>query len=317
MLQCLFRVMLGGAIALVFFLPATVTHALSLAPSIIEAQMNPGETKTFSLTVTNDEQQPLRLYPSIQKFLPLGTEGQQQFLPPTDLTGLPSWTFIGVTDRLLQPGEKQVVPIQIRVPADAPEGGLYEALFLSSQPPVQDRAAVGIRSRIGVLVLLTVGNTTTSELTVADWRLLESTRQTALTGTVRVGLRNVGRTHVTPKGEIVVRGTFGNEVMRLPLNPAQSRVLPTSERVFDVELGPDSARAMKKGLRGELAAFGIGRYSLRLEGVEGLRVPPSPLYLTVFPWRMVSLLAICIIFVAGVFRVYRRRLIRALQNRQT
>jgi len=300
-----------------YFVATPSTSALSLAPSVLEVQLNPGEIKTVAVQVTNDEAAPLRLYPSIQKFVPFGTEGQQRFLPPTDIEGLPSWTFVGVSDRVLQPGETQTVPIEIRIPADAPEGGMYEAIFFSAQPPVPGQASLGIRSRIGVLALVTVGTPAATELTVTDWRLEEAGQRAALQGTVYVKLKNVGRTHVTPRGELVIRGTLGDEVARLPLNSTEARVLPASERVFEVRFGAERERPWLSGIREELSSFGLGRYTISLEGVTGVRNLPTPLSFVVLPWRTLAMLIGGVLVVGLSFSLYRRRLIRSLQTPRT
>lgn len=300
-----------------WFLATPVANALSLAPSILEVQLNPGETKTVAVQVTNDEALPLKLYPSIQKFVPLGTEGQQQFLSPTDVEGLPSWTFVGVSDRVLQPGETQMVPIEIRIPADVAEGGAYEAIFFSAQPPVAGQGSVGIRSRIGVLVLVTIGTPATTELTVTDWRLENPGQRVALQGIVQVKLKNVGRTHVIPRGELVIRGTFGDEVARLPLNSMDARVLPASERAFEIRFGASEGRSQMSGIREELGSFGLGRYTISLEGVTGVRSLPAPLSFMVVPWRTLAVLFGGVLVVGLSFSLYRRRLIRSLQTPRT
>ncbi len=308
---------IGCGVLSVCSVAVPATNALSLAPSILEVQVNPGETKTVAVQVTNDEASPLRLYPSIQKFVPLGTEGQQQFLPPTDLEGLPSWTFVGASDRVLQPGETQVVPIEIRIPADVAEGGLYEAIFFSAQPPLAGQVSLGIRSRIGVLVLVTVGTPATTELAVTEWRLEDAGQRTALQGSVQVKLKNLGRAHVIPHGELVIRGTFGDEVARLPLNVMEARVLPASERAFEVRFGANEGRSQMTGIREELGSFGLGRYTISLEGVTGVRNLPAPLTFTVLPWRTLAVLG-GVVFVIGLsFSLYRRRLIRSLQAPRT
>ncbi|MBP9761993.1 hypothetical protein KBD34_00055 [Patescibacteria group bacterium] len=286
--------------------------ALTISPPILELQANPGETKTATITLTNDEGQPIHVYPSIQKFLPLGTNGQQQFLPPDDLDGLPSWTFLDGADRILETNEKQTVTMEIRVPTDAQSGGMYEAVFFSSEPPLSlPGVRVGVRSRIGALVLLTVGDAKEIRLAATDWRWLSESVSDSLRGTVRLTLRNTGGTHTVPTGEIVARDLFGRVVGRWPINPAGSRILPASERTFEQSIGGESMGGFSR----ELTALGLGRYQLSLEGVNGLTVVPEALSVVVFPWRVVSAICLLLIGLFVAFRVYRSRLIRAMQTR--
>jgi hypothetical protein len=310
---------LGSVMGCLMLTVGLMTHvslalALTISPPVIDLQANPGETKTFTITLTNDEGQPIRVYPTIQKFLPLGTNGQQQFLPPDDLDGLPSWTFLDGADRILETNEKQTVTVEIRVPMDAQSGGMYEAIFFSSEPPMTlPGMRVGVRSRIGALVLLTVGDAKEVRLTASEWRWLDGSVSDSLRGMVRLTLRNLGGSHTVPAGEIVARNFLGRVVGRWPINPSGSRILPASERTFEQVIGGGSA----DGLGRELTALGLVRYRLSLEGVDGLTMVPEPLSVKVFPWRIVSLICLLFIGLFVAFRLYRARLIRSLQARSS
>jgi hypothetical protein len=309
-----FRLFVGAIVTLGVCLGSVSSvQALSLAPSILEIQANPGETKTVVVSLTNDESEPVRIESTIQKFIPLGTGGQQQFLSPEDTSGLPSWTFVGAIAGGLQPGERQNVTIQIRVPSDASRGGAYEAIFFSARPLAEATAGtVGLRSKIGALILLTVGDTTQAELAVSDWRLLEAGTQSSLSGTARLTLKNVGRTHATPKGELVVRNMLGGVVLRLPVNPLNARILPASERTFEVSFGSEASSGWMGQLKNELVAFGVGRYQISLEGMDGLSQGES-LQMTVLPWRVIGSGALLVLLLVCAFRLYRSYLIKALQ----
>lgn len=291
-------------------------HALSLSPSIVELQANPGETKTVTLTLTNDETEPLQITASIQKFLPLGTGGQQQFLPPEDLAGIPSWTFVGLTDQLLRPGEKRNVPIQIRVPADALSEGAYEAIFFSGTS-ISERAGanVGLRSRIGTLVLLTVGGDTRTEIAISEWGMKSGTKSSSLSGVVQMRFVNKGRTHVVPRGDLVIRSMTGRVVQRLPMNALGVRILPGSERLFEISFGANDAGSWVEAWKQELTFFGVGRYTFSIEGVAGLVQEPSALSIDVFPWRLATTVVLLLTVGGVVFWLYRRYLIRVLTAR--
>lgn len=312
-----FRLFVGTIFALgLSFGLASSVQALSLAPSILEVQANPGETKTVVVSLLNDESEPVRIESTIQKFIPLGTGGQQQFLSPEDTSGLPSWTFVGGVTGGLQPGEKQNVTIQIRVPSEAPVGGAYEAVFFSARPLAEVTAGtVGLRSKIGVLILLTVGDATQAELAVSDWRLLETGTRPSLSGTAQITLKNVGRTHTTPKGELVVRNMFGGVVSRVPMNPLNARILPASERTFEASFGEETSSRGWGRLKNELAAFGMGRYEITLEGVDGL-LQTEPLRIVVLPWRVIGSGALLLLLLVVAFRLYRSYLIKALQTQR-
>lgn len=289
-------------------------QALSLAPSILEVQANPGETKTVVVSLMNDESEPVRIESTIQKFIPLGTGGQQQFLSPEDTSGLPSWTFVGGITEGLQSGEKQNVTIQIRVPSEAPTGGMYEAIFFSARPLIETAGGtVGLRSKIGALILLTVGDAGRASLAVSDWYLFETGVRSSLSGTARVTLKNVGDVHVVPRGELVVRNMLGGVVMRLPINPLNARILPASERTFEVLFGLEASPGLMGRIKNELVAFGVGKYEISVEGDWNELSASKPLTFVVLPLRLLGVGLLLIVLIVAGFLSYRRYLIKALQ----
>lgn len=291
--------------------------ALSIAPALFEVQGLPGETKTITIQITNDENQPVQIVPQIQKFLPLGTEGQQQFLPPTDVSGLPTWTYIDGVGSWLQPAEKRNITIELRLPTDAPNGGQYEAIFFSTQAVTAGSEKSGFRSRVGALVLLTIGDPKASRLQVTNWQLLGAGTREALDGAVQVTLRNTGVTHIAPTGTVMVRNVFGTLVKQIALNPVNGRILPTSDRSFTVALGQDNTigTGFWAGVLHEVSAFGLGPYTVTLEGVERLDQSPAPLRLAVFPWRLLVVFLVVVMVIVGLLRWYRSRLIRRWHER--
>lgn len=311
--------LVGGTLCLgvTWFVPAA--NALSVSPSVIEERLQPGESKILSLTVVNDEKEPVQLYVTLQKFLPLGTGGQQQFLPPSDVDGLPSWTFISVPDTPLKPGEKRNIPVQLRVPLETSQGGVYEAIFLSTQRPAGvDEPNIGLRSRIGVLVLLQVGNPAKAVLRLTDWRWDEVMRMSSLRGRAYVTLLNAGINHVRPTGELVVRNMWGRVVTRVSLNPDAVRVLPASERTFEVKIGSVlQTDGWWDAVLDELTFFGLGSYTISLEQVDGLDAVPSPLRVSVWPRRILVSGLVLLGMLLVALRLYRSWLMRRLGARSS
>lgn len=299
---------------------AKPASALSIAPAVFEVQGLSGETKTFSIQVTNDEDRPVQIVPEIQKFLPLGTTGQQQFLPPTDLSGLPTWTYIDGANSWLQPLERRNVTVQVRIPTDAPSGGQYEAIFFSTQGADATNGASGFRSRVGALVLLTVGDVNAARLQVTDWRLSGSGTREALDETIQVTLRNTGTTHIAPTGTLMIRNIFGTAVKQVALNPTGGRILPTSERSFSISLGVqneqnEATKSIWSGISHEFSAFGFGPYTVSLEGVDRLEHQPAPLRFFVMPWKLLALLLGVLVVITSSFYGYRAYLIRRWHGR--
>lgn len=308
----------GVALALIgCFANPMSAGAIAITPALIEASAAPGQYASFTITLTNDEPESRTILPTIQKFIPLGTDGRQTFLPPEDRTGLPNWTLMDSTGITLRPGERRAFLARIQVPTDATPGGRYEAIFFSSEPMIQiEQANVGFRSRIGALVLFTVEGDVPTRLAISQFRLADTNTQTSLSGVATVRLHNDGVGHIVPEGSVVIRNLFGKIVARYPINPKKSHLLPASDRDFQVAFGTQvKSSGWIRSTIEELSNFGLGRYSITVEGVQHQALSVAALPLTVVPWHTgVTLVALLfVLFIA--FRLYRARLIRAMQSR--
>ncbi|MDP3793359.1 MAG: hypothetical protein Q8R07_01255, partial [Candidatus Uhrbacteria bacterium] len=73
------------------FLFASPAHAFSVHPALFDIAIDPGQIHRGMIEVTNDDVVDQTYDLSIQKFLPQGESGQQEFLSLQDISGLPSW----------------------------------------------------------------------------------------------------------------------------------------------------------------------------------------------------------------------------------
>jgi len=279
-------VLLGGAWSV---LPAS---AFTLQPALFDVSINPGSTFQGTLSVSNDETAEQTYFLSIQKFVPKGEMGQQQFLPLENVEGLPQWIFLKQPSLTLRPGESRDIPFSIRVPEDALSGGYYAAIFFSTQPPLmaaQQKIVTG--AKVGALMLVSVEGELVHRLRIADFGLDTPASIRSLPASFRLKLENLGNTHVRPEGDVTITNFFGSTVARLPINTEAARILPASARRF-------SFSWLKEGVRGgsgffhevgeEWRNFAIGTYTatLAIRGVDTESALPLSLSFSVWPTHL-------------------------------
>lgn len=293
---------------------ARPTHAFTLAPSILEMSVNPGATYTGSMAIGNDEDAERTYYLSIQKFIPKGDSGQQDFLSADDTSGLPSWLFLDRPSVTLKPGATRQLPLSIRVPVNAKAGGYYAAIFFSTQPPTR-ATNIQTASRTGVLIFLTVKGAVISRLKVVEMALASPASLSHLPVSFRTIVENDGNVHLTPAGTIVVKNFLGNTVAKLAMNQVDGRVLPSSSRRYDI-LWQDSVPKDGSGfwheLREEWRNFGIGTYTatLTLNGPGAPLVSPPSVSFSIWPWRLMLLFVFGLLALLILAKLYRRKVIR-------
>ncbi|MDO8617817.1 MAG: hypothetical protein Q7N87_02960 [Candidatus Uhrbacteria bacterium] len=269
---------------------------MSVHPALFDIAIDPGQIHRGTIEVTNDDVVDQTYDLSIQKFLPQGESGQQEFLSPQDISGLPSWMYFPQPSITLKAGESRRVPFMIRVPQDARTGGHYAAVFFSTLSPSKQALPNEMisGSRTGVLLLVTVNGELTNRVELEQFVLTTPLRTEYLPALFSVQLKNTGSVHVIPEGNIKIKNWFGQTVATLPINPQQGRVLPDSTRRF-----------LMSWSRPEWKNFAFGVYSAHLEFRDSSIVAHAPLEIRfeVWPWHLSILVwgGIVILFLGHAF----------------
>ncbi len=309
------RFLLSAVLVIPFFVfGAQQASALALEPALSDISVSPGTAHDAAIMLTNDEPDTATYYLSIQKFVARGEEGQQEFLPMSDTTGLPSWIFVNQPSLTLQPGEKQRVPFTIRVPEQAIPGGYYVALFFSSVPPVlSPQGMVVVGSKVGALLLVTVEGGSVSSWRVVDHALGMPSSVSHLPAAFDLTIENRGNVHVVPEGTITIKNMFGSIVARLPLQRNQPRVLPSSRRHLLLtwqKEKPNNAQGFFGRVHEEWNNFAIGPYTAYLETANKEVTENIEWRFSVWPWRLLICLLIGLFAFLIVMSLYRRWVLR-------
>lgn len=303
------------AIALTIFV-SSAAFAFTVSPAIIEVTVPAGASQVAYVGVENDSDVARAYVFSIQKFIPKGESGQQEFLPVSETGGLPEWMHLDRASLVLQPHERINLPVAIRVPQDARPGGYYAALFFSEDAALPTGGdAVTAIARTGVLFLVTVPGDARADLRLRSFEI-ESQQGNRLPISFRTVLENHGGLHTTPKGVIRVRNMFGSDVAKLDLNPDGARVLPSAARRFSAtwskgEVKDDGSFLTELG--NEWRNFAFGKYEARLS-VEGMDEAPVVAFY-IWPWRVLLVALIGLgLLVAGAFAIRRSALLQATRR---
>jgi hypothetical protein len=300
-------------LGVIFFGPGVrEARALAVEPAILDLVAEPGQSINASFLITNDERQPQAYYFSIQKFLPQGEDGDQAFLPVTETSGLPTWTYLSKSSVLLTPGRQERISFTIRVPAEASRGSVQEAIFISTVAPAPPESGVGVGVRTGILVFLRVG-AVQEEWLVFMWVNRPTSWFTQLPVLIQTTIENQGGSYTIPQGTLVVRNVFGRERTRIPFNPTGSRILSGSRRSFS-HVWQNHPPGVEGGfwtmVGEELSNGGFGPYTLSFEPNNETGLPMTELFrVSIWPVRLMALFAGIVSLLIIVFYGIRRRLI--------
>lgn len=301
----------GGAllIALVLVLPqfvhaATVTpvavteqNDFVLEPGKVEVFLNPGESVTRSISVTNRIKRKVHFKIEVEDFV-----GSRDLDKPVLLLGNDKSPY-SFKDNLIPEtreftldfGQRINIPVSINVPADAQPGGFYASVLISNEPDkdiqssnVSETVAQNkIVSRLGVLFFIRVNGDAKEAGTVEEFRIQPDgswLRQKGPT-TFEILFNNTGSIHLVPFGTIDITNTFGRKVTTLPVDAYFS--LPNSLRYRSVEWDK---------------TYLIGRYKalLHLNRGYGNIVDERVVTFWVIPWKILAALFGAIFVIVGL-----------------
>lgn len=311
---------------------ASPVHAFAVSPVLFDITADPSTKQQGIIHVTNDTNAEQTYYADVQNFVPHGEEGQQSFMPETDTSGLVSWITLEETSVKLKVGEGKDFRWALQLPPNAEPGGHYAAIFFSTIPPktIAD-TGVGVGAKTGVLFLVNVNGNIKESAAIESFHVAseEMNGQTVspasfmshLPAYFETRIRNDGNVHFVPRGDIKITGMFGSASGEIPVNPANSRVLPNSIRRIVSEWGPqmDEPKTLWDGVRAEWNGFAFGRYTAHLAATYGSKDTPLTASVTfwVIPWRLMILAILAIILLLCVLKGYNRMVIRSAMSKGT
>jgi hypothetical protein len=218
-----------------------------VGPGRAEIEVKPGQSVTYEISVSNRISDNRLFEITIEDVAgsddinrPVVLLGEQVG-PYTikDYISLPAMTFE------LDLGERARIPVTITVPPDAPPGGLYGSVLISTvrveetEAGEVEAARSPIVARIGTLFFVTVpgevekaGETKSVGLTNKSWWYEKGPIP------LTILYENTGSVHLNPYGELRITNLFGEEVGFVELEPwfALPKSLRSREVTWDREL---------------------------------------------------------------------------------
>ncbi len=294
-------------------LPTGKALALSVNPAIEDLSVNPGKTEVRTIAITNDEQTEQTYAVTLQKFIPKGELGQQEFLPLADTRGVLEWMFVDKPELTLRPGQSGSLHVALRVPEGTKAGGYYAALFLSRRQTAGEKLAV--LPRLGILFFVRVNGAVEERLRIGDVSLDGPGNYEYLPVGFRISVVNEGNVHMIPQGTVRITNVFGSTVAKLQANPDASRVLPASTRLFSTAWrkgGVIPGGGFFIGLRNELMNFAIGPYEASVSFTDPAfsDLTERTVKFSVWPWRALVSLAALLVFLSVGFVLLKKLIIK-------
>lgn len=174
-------------------------NAFTILPMSQNFTINPGETTTGTITIVNpvNSTSDFSYSISVSPYNVIGEDYQADISTISAYSKIAEWITISEPTGTVAPNEAREVEFTISVPEDAPAGGQYAAIMVSSDPSKQESEGVSINN---VFALASIIYADISGEVTHDGSILENNvPEFSTTTPISVGalLDNHGNTHET------------------------------------------------------------------------------------------------------------------------
>ncbi|MBR0467366.1 hypothetical protein IJJ53_00400 [Candidatus Saccharibacteria bacterium] len=174
-------------------------NAFTLLPMSQNFTLDPGETYTGTITIVNpvDSKSDFAYSVSVSPYSVVGEDYQADISNISAYSKIAEWITIPEPTGTIAPNESREVEFTINVPENAPAGGQYAAIMVSSDPSKQESEGVSINNvfALGSIIYADVAGEITHEGTIIENNVPEFSTTTPVTVSALVD--NHGNVHET------------------------------------------------------------------------------------------------------------------------
>lgn len=291
---------------------AQTSVALSVTPTKFDISAASTQTWNSEIRVINTNQFPLVVFASAVNFAPRGEGGDGQFIPiltsETQGQTLAEWITLPTDAITIAPEQTAVIPITITVPTEAPPGGHYAAVLISTQPPGDTTSASRVQTiqAVTTLVFLRVAGDILERGNIREF-FTENRIASRPEMDFHVRFENLGNVHVQPRGEIIITNMWGQE----------RGIIPINQRSSFGDVLPEQIRKFTFSWSGAWSLSDMGRYRAEVTlsyGIQSKQFVSSIVHFWVIPWQwfigiMTAIVCIVSLFVWAI-KLYVRRMLQ-------
>jgi hypothetical protein len=314
-------VSLAGLIALAPIAGAAAGgNGLRVSPVRTDLTINPGQSQTVTVNVTNVTSAPATLQAIINDFTANPDESGN---PALLLNGAFASShslkrFIApISNFTLQPNQQQAVEIKVSVPKNAPGGGYYGAVRFANASNSKN-GQISLAGSVGSLILVKVPGDIVDKLSVASFDARVNDRPNSFfTNNHKIDavirFQNERNVQEEPFGKILLKNRSGKVLATYEINSKSppGNVLPDSIRKFSIPLGKKVGSFGEYKLEGNFGYGGNGSQLLSASTTFYV----IPVWLIVLFLAIVALIVFLIFGLPKLVRGYNERVVRRAGRR--
>lgn len=291
---------------------------IGIKPASITDKLEPGEVKSFSVSVSNLSGVDQTFYLSRRDIVDVAAGGVPVFAnSKTERSGyeLSEWITLEQDSVFIPAGESRTVPFILQAPEDATPGGHFGAIVISVEPPEIRSSGASIGYEVANIISMRIAGDVVESAQIRQFST-EKYIHSNIDVNFLVRVENEGNTLVKPIGPLEITNMFGKQVATLTFNESGAGVFPMTKN------GP-TVRDYEINWQDETPGF--GRYEAVLSAAYGdagaMKTMTSTVTFWVLPMKIVApaLIGLLIFFLIVYFgvKIYVKRTVAVMTGGST
>lgn len=289
----------AASILLVPFFARAAQSGIQISPVTYNFEINPNESKEFTITLTNLNSADLNYVIEIEDFSQVSDEGAPSFAgtassADASVTTLKDW----ISPKKNSDKEGVISPKQIKdivfiatIPKGAEAGGHYAAVFAKEvKKNAEGQTELGVASRVGTLILVSVPGVVSKTAEISEFKAPKLVWH----GPIDFGMKvkNTGTVHFDSEAKVDAKSWLGKHYV---IDLGKHTIIPNNERKYS---GTWQSR------------YPFGRYTLTASATDGNGQPvTTTAILWAIPLVIVIPILVGIIILIWII-IYLRRHVR-------
>ncbi len=298
----------------IFCVTTAEAKAISIgtAPTSEKLQLEQGETYETEFTVWNLESSTINYTVKVSSFKQIQNQpGSAIYLTEKEDSKNPysasQWITLEANSIELIPNRNTTIKYTITVPQDATVGEYTaEIYFVSEEAEKQDATATYSVLSSGIPILITIGDEYTESAEILDFYSKQKVYEKPNFTTILTRIQNLGDTHITPQGDIVLTNFLNQEVGRISFNSQEQSILRDNSGTYESTWDLDTYLYDGKLAVGPITAQAQIFYR---HNNPGFAILTATTTFWIIPWKLIItiLLAIIVIYVILAIRKKRKK----------
>jgi len=273
-----------------------VENDFTVGPGKVELFLNPGESVTRNLLITNRLGRPMKFRVELEDFTG-SLSGERAAVLLGDRKGpysLKDFLNPEIREFTLAHGERMVLPVTVTIPSDMEPGGLYGSVLISTSPSEdllerekeKAKGQVRLVARVGALFFVRVKGAVKEEGRLEKFDTVDS-KKFYQSGPIYFSIyyRNTGNVHLDPYGIIEIKNILGKKIGEIEIEPYFA--MPNSLRYREIKWD---------------RKLGIGKYTATLSLNRGYNdiIDTAEITFWILPWKIILIVAVLLFIIVFI-----------------